>query len=657
MATNELEINKTDEAVTIFDSSKENDAVISDRYLSKLFWYIALWFLLLLAFVWIIDPYGVSPFQIHLPGINTNKPLRLDIDRLIKPYEVWRYQPKTVFLGTSRIQQSIDPSLFDGTDFAPAYNAAIPASTLAENAAHIEQYLKLDPNIKDIFIELFLYNFTTKQSEPAPKTWKEFFSNYLSLQLSTDAIIDSIKTISSSHGDGPTPAHIAKLGYRVPSSDYDPASTFSDTLYTRTVLGWDRAAKLHLEPSAMEALDRIVALARRHGVKLHMLLTPNYPWDDYRLMSLGYWPLLEEWMRKMASYSDVVSFSQYNKFLEEPPTQTPKMKWWNDPTHFSLNMGKAMMNTYLGHPDKDTPANLMRPLNPDTVESVIAERRAGALRWAAAHPDFVMDFEEAKTISDTVSGTLNASDMTLTVNGRKHPIVLGVGSVSIADKQGGFLSASGWAADETARRRVSQLVATIGSSVIAQGFPTVKRPDINLALGKNTVSSGFNIQIPLESGKESEPIRVFALMQDGRAVQLTSEISLIDGAPLRSLGRVKADKLVINNRAYPIAKGTAGLIEGIIPTPYGYSVNGWAADVKAHRPVVAIIAAIGSEIVAKSLPSITRDDITAVPKTIPSGFLINVPLRADQVNNHEQMRLYALMADGVVSPLVPNTKG
>ncbi len=84
----------------------------------------------MLAFTLLIDPYGVSPVHATIQGVNALKPKRLDIDRLIKPYEVWRYQPKTVFLGTSRIHQSIDPSVLDGTRFAPAYNASIPASSL-----------------------------------------------------------------------------------------------------------------------------------------------------------------------------------------------------------------------------------------------------------------------------------------------------------------------------------------------------------------------------------------------------------------------------------------------------------------------------------------------------------------------------------------------
>lgn len=176
--------NLADLPITIVE---ENDSVkhhtfISSYFITQLFLFIIGWAICLIGFIWIIDPYGVSPIQINMSHINTYKPKRLDIDRLIKPYEVWRYQPKTIFIGTSRTQQSMNPTLLNNTSLAPAYNAAIPASTLAENAENIEQFLKLDPHIQDIFIELFLYNFTGQGQASTPKTWKDFINNAVSLQ-------------------------------------------------------------------------------------------------------------------------------------------------------------------------------------------------------------------------------------------------------------------------------------------------------------------------------------------------------------------------------------------------------------------------------------------------------------------------------------------
>src|SRR6476620_7443087 len=135
-------------------SSTTSSDMESPGYLRALGLSVAIWLGLFVLFTWTIDPYGVSPLRFSLQGVNALKPKRLDIDRLIKPYEVWRYQPHTVFLGTWRIHQSIDPAALDGTKFAPAYNASIPASGLGMNISHLQQYLELDRKLRTVMVEL-----------------------------------------------------------------------------------------------------------------------------------------------------------------------------------------------------------------------------------------------------------------------------------------------------------------------------------------------------------------------------------------------------------------------------------------------------------------------------------------------------------------------
>src|SRR4030081_3211092 len=82
--------------------------------------------LLVVAFALVIDPYGLSPIQIGIPGVNTAKVERISHDRLIKPYEALAIAPQTIIVGTSRVKQAFDP------DAAPAelgrvYNAGVDA--------------------------------------------------------------------------------------------------------------------------------------------------------------------------------------------------------------------------------------------------------------------------------------------------------------------------------------------------------------------------------------------------------------------------------------------------------------------------------------------------------------------------------------------------
>src|SRR5262245_27321680 len=115
------------------DPTWRRPLVITQSFLRTLFLSIAGLATAVAGFIGVVDPYGVSPVNLSLPGVNIIKPFREKLDRKIKPYEVWRYQPKSVFLGTSRFQQAINPRALDGTDFAPAYNSSVPAATPGEN--------------------------------------------------------------------------------------------------------------------------------------------------------------------------------------------------------------------------------------------------------------------------------------------------------------------------------------------------------------------------------------------------------------------------------------------------------------------------------------------------------------------------------------------
>lgn len=363
---------------------------IERTFLPALLGYIALMTLAFVGVVALVDPYGVSPI-----GAFPYKPKRIGIDRMLKPYEVWQKQPKTIFMGTSRVHQSMDPSVLDGTEFAPAYNAAIPASTIRENEENLRKFLTFDPAIKHVVMEVFFYNFQRGDSPfPAPhEGWSWLGRTSASLNFSIDALrasFDTLKANATPHRE----SEVRPGGYWTPAPSFQ--SYFPADIYIRNIVEIHRRmpASAPLQDSQFAALDRIVALCREHDVKLTLVILPNYPWDDYRLRSVGYWPTLEEFLRRMSAYDNVVSFSQYNDMTSEPPSQ--QMQWWYDPIHPGRAYGDLMLKALSGQADPQMPANLMRPITPETVEAVIAERRGGLDEWVVANPDFAAEFDAAR---------------------------------------------------------------------------------------------------------------------------------------------------------------------------------------------------------------------------------------------------------------------
>ena len=108
------------------------------------------------GFTLLVDPIGISPIRIAIAGFNTLKPLQQDYDWIVKRYDVRRSQPATIFMGSSRIKQSMDPKLVAKTGFAPAYNGGLNGSAnFLETKAYLQDYLRADKNLHHVFIEAF----------------------------------------------------------------------------------------------------------------------------------------------------------------------------------------------------------------------------------------------------------------------------------------------------------------------------------------------------------------------------------------------------------------------------------------------------------------------------------------------------------------------
>lgn len=378
-------------------ASPEEHEPIWPCYLVAIALGAAIWAGFSLAFIWIVDPYGISPVHLGIAGFNILKPKRVDIDQLIKPYEVWRYQPRTVFMGTSRINKSFDPTALDGSRFAPAYNAAIPANEINDVYSDLEQYFRLDRKLHTVFLEVFFYNFSRAVAPIRHKDVAQLEADITALMFSETALRDSAATIVYNIQAQPNtiPAHTAPRGFWVPPTWFNTADRFNAQLFIETIIRiHGDIPDLQMQPSAFAALDRIVELCAKHQADLYLIITPNYPWDDYRLLALGYWSRLADFYRKLSHYPNVVSFSQYNAPLTEAPGRG--MRYWYDPIHFSATTGRMMLHALIGAEDTERPENFVRPISPETVEVVLAERREGLKRWIAANHEFAEQFDAAR---------------------------------------------------------------------------------------------------------------------------------------------------------------------------------------------------------------------------------------------------------------------
>lgn len=368
---------------------------IHPRFLRVLGLGLLLWLGAYFAVTLLVDPYGVSPLRVQISHLNKIKPSRIEIDRIIKPYEVWRYQPKTVFLGTSRIHQSIDPSVLDGTRFSPVYNASIPASSLGLNISHLQQYLQLDPNLRTVVVELFLYNFLGQGQEHAPKDFYEYLSNSLKLFVSADTLWAAMQTVAYNL-TSTRPAYAIKPGgYFYYPPGHNAKGPFDGYPTGIWKLHATRPKGMQLYEPAFEMVRKFVELCRQRNIELIFLLTPNHAYDDYYIDAIGAWDTVREWHSRLAAEdATIYSFSQPNDWVYEPVSE--HMRYWNDPYHFSLEMGRGIEEFMAGKPVAALPKNFAVRLTPDNVANLIEARRTAIHQWALANPEFVAAFNDEK---------------------------------------------------------------------------------------------------------------------------------------------------------------------------------------------------------------------------------------------------------------------
>jgi hypothetical protein len=246
-----------------------------------------------------------------------------------------------------------------------------------------------------VIVELFLYNFLGQGQEHAPKTLTEYARNTVTLFVSVDVFWASIQTLAYNLWT-PAPCYEIKPGgyfYYPPGHDSKgPFDGYSAAIWKHHE---GRMEGMRLHEPAFDAVREIVSIGRARGLDVVFVLTPNHAYDDYYLEAVDEWKTVEEWLIRLGAEGSVIySFSQPNTWVYEPVSA--RMQYWNDPYHFSLEMGRGMQQGLAGLTGERTPEDFMVRMTPEIVRAHIASRRAAIRRWSEQNLDFVTSFREER---------------------------------------------------------------------------------------------------------------------------------------------------------------------------------------------------------------------------------------------------------------------
>jgi hypothetical protein len=380
------------------------------RYLVVMVWSWVLAAAAAVGFTLLVDAIGISPVRVAIAGFNAWKPLRQDYDWIVKRYDVWLNQPTTIFMGSSRIKQSIDPKLVVGTGFAPAYNGGMNGSAnFVETRAYLRDYLRVDKNLHHVFIEAFFAPPLLTYPEGGPRAFvvtgeqagrppiTEFglgtdIADFASTFFSVGGLTSAIRTVSMNRGpksmpfagsfdDGFAPIPLAPHHFSV-------RNVFNFVLHTGLL---QRGGQVSLP--MIGAAREMIATCDRYQVDCRFLVSPLHADVLFAMYHLGLWPEMENLKRGLAELAPTYDFTRYSPLIEE---RIGPVAYWPEAFHFSPALGELMARAMTGLRTPDMPQNFGVLIDSKNIESSLIAWGEERDNWIAQHPEIVERMRKAE---------------------------------------------------------------------------------------------------------------------------------------------------------------------------------------------------------------------------------------------------------------------
>ncbi len=356
----------------------------------------------------LVDPYDVFGTP-RLAHVSLLKPGAKNHAMLAKTYQEARAHPVTVLIGSSTTHFGIDaddPSW--PAAMRPVYNYGIPGGYATPTSLYTLQEAVANGGIKNAIVSLDFQNFFVPEGLAGAPTEDDRRyrvlpdgapNPYRPLQVASDmflslftmgALVDSIDTILGQSNPGLL--NLAPNGSSTESDFVDAAHDdgVHDLFAQKDNFELARAverkrilANWHGPLSYMDVIRKIIVLAKAHGIKLTLVLTPHHGDALEIYWRSGLWPRIEQLKSELAAVvaeqgGDVTlwDFMDYSKFTTEAipasgdrRTQT---KWFWEPTHFKKQLGSIMIGRMFDGSSVDFGAKL----TPQTVAARNAQVRA-----------------------------------------------------------------------------------------------------------------------------------------------------------------------------------------------------------------------------------------------------------------------------------------
>ncbi len=360
-----------------------------------------------------VDPYLI--FEVpRIDRFNARKPAAFTQERLMKAYDVLRASPRTIILGSSRVDIGLNArSAAWPIGVRPVYNLGFAAGGPYVSLRYLQHALSRSrPELVLLGVD-FEYFMTTREAYPpkAPEfemrlavtregtvneaRHSQHVRELVHATLSLEALTDSVFTLV---------ANLTGDSVDLVSGNWDTGAVFRSYM-TRgshpVVVAGDLLSirdyrRKQRNDFAMRDLKAILELCAAHRIRTVVFINPMHA-DKLEILSLlGYWSEFEQWKRELvaltAQYGRDASgarvplwdFSAYDAWSTEPVAKDPHiLLWYWEPNHYTWALGEAVTARIFG--SADAPFGAL--LTPEDIDAHLTRLRHQQHRYREQHPE------------------------------------------------------------------------------------------------------------------------------------------------------------------------------------------------------------------------------------------------------------------------------
>lgn len=316
----------------------------------------------------VVDPFDIFKI-VKVKKFNLLKPDKNRQQRVTKIVELKldKSQLEAVFIGSSRVDGSINIQEYKKLTGKNAKNLAMNALTHSETVNLVESIVKIHPEIKTVYIGLDFFRFLKAYADDGRAVNivskpKLTINEVNPLILSFDTIIASVNTVLiniKSTGEQKKTVSEGAFIHRL--------NQYKGT-YAGAKLDYDEFKKLKNLKDELKNLPM-------GGIKVVYYINPTHATDMYLISQLGYLKEFEEWKIELAKNFDYYDFDFVNSATGENIDNNTK--YFHESSHSTEEMGNIILESVVNGCNLDYCASI----NSKNAEFYNLKNRKALTNW------------------------------------------------------------------------------------------------------------------------------------------------------------------------------------------------------------------------------------------------------------------------------------